>query len=560
MTTSSGSRRNQCGYSADARQYLKKPGVMRMPRQLGVYVYCNQTYSLLVYKRQGNTFQWEVDKILSTNGEDITDFCDALHALLSGCGSFVITGLTLYWHWHEGTLHSCLEQIGGRLITTTAVSYPFHARYLVPRLGSQSGKSCVVALVDIENWFDIEALSMLYNHVCKREEDAKYVDDFAAAATFYSHALSVLSQTVDELHGDCWQLTAASIGMSYYRRHFLEKGEMPANLPWGLWELERQAVYGGLTEVKMHGRVHGRWYFADANNLYHYIASNRLLPGLLRCYTSNPAKSEIDYAADTGLAVAEVIVNSPTLPLPKRCGLESVEWETGTMQTVLAGEELQFALRNNLVINVIQLATYQPAKSINKYAFVCLNRLAAAKHDRPRYGYRVLKRILTATYGKFAQVSHVLIPAFDVQPRAYFADWEDFNGDGKVVSFKALFGRTYKEVVSHPPPYGHPAVFACITAAARMWLRRIMNLLPAGTLAYVDTDCVVVNEWGLSMLEDAGLVGPEPGQLQIKEVTDELSIHAQKVYTLGGKRVAAGEHKPRLFPGVALEYRSLHIR
>jgi len=536
---------------------LSRVAGRKFPRRVAVWFRLASTNYLVVYERQGSTYQFEVSRCAACASGEVSMLRDLIDSELCKQSVLVVYGLTLYWHWREGELHYALEEAGLRLFSTTATSFPFLATYIAKREIGGKQKSRFVQLIDIECVYPFEAIEGIAEMAKISSRYTNDERDLYICTEFYAYILSYLAQAVDICGGNCYSYTAAGMGMLSFRTKFVANNDISCALEERVASLCYNAVYGGYTEVVQGGQLDGVWYFCDANNLYHHLVSTVPVPGRLISYSEDPTTSMIDYAADTGLGVAEVTLFDNELKLPVRDTRGAIEYRSGYVQTCLAGRDLSLALRKSKCFLVHRLAAFKPSTSLPNYATWCLSLLSELKLGAPKFLYKLVKRILTSTYGKFAQLGRRLVPAENITARGWSCDWYDKDERGILRRFVSLFGKTYVEIDDEVPSHANPAVFAYITAEARDWLRRVCSIIKRGRVVYLDTDCVVTNEEGLRELERAGMIGQEPGQLQVKDVVSNLYIYAPKCYVAGGVNVMAGLRRARRFPGVPESFADL---
>jgi hypothetical protein len=361
----------------------------------------------------------------------------------------------------------------------------------------------------------------LFNHTCEGSlEDWGEYCNFAERFGVVKHDLSDLSIRVltdaeltyrlgefieNFYYNECeipLQLTVGASALKLFKtKYFTDYFERDND---ELSNFERQAYYGGRTEIFKRGLQHA--YSYDINSTYLSIMRDNLIPDVNTIRIRNNDSEIIndlgeDYSKH--LSIIECLVSSPDNikigVLPVRID-NKLEFPSGTFRGSWCNVELIEAIRAGYVIHkVYKYVFYNKAKRyFHDFAkFVWGKRIQYRTAHNPGMD-KMIKRIGNSLYGKFGERHQTQVECklsdidFKIPENAEIytylgCDWVRIGGD--LVASDHEF----------------PAIPAFITAYARIKLLRGMQA-NAETLIYVDTDSIKCTApgCGIEINEDLG--------------------------------------------------------
>lgn len=316
-------------------------------------------------------------------------------------------------------------------------------------------------------------------------------------------------------------------------------------------ELERDAYFGGRTEVGLCGReITQPIAVTDVNSLYPTVMRSTFLPTKLLYGFTNITVSKLEDIIRDHFVVASVTIKTdePAYPYRTKTG---VIFPIGEFKTSLCGEELRYAVSHGHVRRVWRGFVYNQAIIFDTYveALYALRRQYEEAGDKAYSMF--LKRMLNSAYGKFGQrrrswekVGDCLL---DEQGKYYVIDI-----DGHVSMERRIGGRVERVVDKGNAFNAFVAVAAGITAAARMYIYALRKKVPPKEFFYSDTDSLHVSLIGLASLKDDISADKELGKLKLEGIGLGGIYHAPKDYVLYDYRELKGVVYPSerdLLPG-----------
>ncbi|KKM21055.1 hypothetical protein LCGC14_1639330, partial [marine sediment metagenome] len=116
------------------------------------------------------------------------------------------------------------------------------------------------------------------------------------------------------------------------------------------------------------------------------------------------------------------------------------------------------------------------------------------------------------------------------------------RGSNHPFKIRYLLGEIFESTGTVESFNSFPAISSQVTAYARMYLYKLMNIVQSGNYFYCDTDSLIINSKGLdnlySLLHDTKL-----GYLKIEETTSFINIRGLKDYSTSNKNVLKGIRK-----------------
>jgi len=363
-------------------------------------------------------------------------------------------------------------------------------------------------------------------------------------------------------------LTIGSMSMGILRSYTNKKALCTHEDSYG-HDLERRASYGGRASVWYVGaigkppirpihreqvsgfcrnsRVSGPARLCDIRSMYPFLLSDRMYPthyaGRCGTLSADEARALCEYY---GL-IANVMVYSETGEYPCRSA-RGVHYPRGTFQTVLTGPEIISIRSPDRLIKVIDGVTYRLGTPYRTAANVLLEMRVLARKRRNATWELFAKSVANNLGGKLAQRRSIWKPAPDVTADTDWGEWYALHLDtGEKTRYRARAGLVERYVQDEGGYGPYTASFAYLTAYGRLLMREIRSLVPKESIVSQDTDGIwVAGDEAYHMLRDAYSFGDDPGQLQIKEITENAIFFGPRHYWTDKGWTLAGFHDFRL--------------
>lgn len=374
----------------------------------------------------------------------------------------------------------------------------------------------------------------------------------------------VVGRMVDFLQREGWgqlKATSGSQALFTFRRAFLTHAVYCHDDPVASC-LEAAAYVGGRCEAARLGHVAGPIYHFDVRSLYPHVCLQSLPSLLLEVGSGRlPDLRSHSPGCESGV-IAQVAIETGEAAYPRKARSQTT-YPVGRYRTVLAGPELDDALRLGRVASVGLWARYALTPVFAAYARAMYTAIARARSagDVPLLAW--LKRLAVSLPGKMGQ------RGFEWQhdPRVHAMHpwhlWAHRSIDGGVERRRALAGYVQCE---RRPSWAHAGVLpelvqAGITdttcpgwaydasAAIAVWVcsegrRRLLEYIRVAgweEVYYYDTDSLFCSQCGADRLHAAGLVDESAwGALRTLGCYPHMVIHGQKQYDAGDRSVCAG--------------------
>lgn len=398
---------------------------------------------------------------------------------------------------------------------------------------------CTILVLDTLNLFNTslaemgETLGYPKGHVDFKtvgmEELSTYCkNDVTIMVEFMQKWLSFLDD--NDLGG--FKSTIASQAMAAYRHRFMSYPLLVHTYP-ELVELERQAYYGGRVEAGYVGTAPKvPYYYLDVNSLYPTVMQQSLFPTEPFKHLWRPAIEILNTYVDNYIILAECTIKTPIPIVPVKTE-DGPIWPIGTFQTTLIGEEVAECLKRGYIVKVKQARIYKSSPIFKSYVDTMYAlRKKYIEDGNKSYGAFV-KLLLNCLYGKFGQKMSGWEQIGDCGPNELWVKTV-LKSDGSKVMRRAIAGRIEENQELGNTDHTIVAIAASVTAAARMYMWRLRELLPEGSFMYMDTDSLIVDEIGYQALADMVTKEKILGKLKIEGVSEELIIRCPKDYRFNG--------------------------
>ena len=298
-----------------------------------------------------------------------------------------------------------------------------------------------------------------------------------------------------------FRLTGPAQAMAAYRHRFMPRNSMLVHRDPDALAAERRAVWAGRCEVWRHGEVKGKLYEWDYRLAYLTIARETYLPIRLRGVLEDPSVQNVLRLSKSRCVLSDVTITTecPTVPTKSPDG---ICWPVGTFHTTLWDNELRLALTNGARCEVYKAWVYMRWPALTDWANWLLGLLAndgLPPDDLMRLMLKDWARSLVGRFGsrwpEWQKIAKLPDSKLELLP---YLDKETGETGAYLQNGHDWFERSgYIEA-----PDSMPAVMGYIMAEARCRLWASMQAVGFENLVYVDTDSLVVNEAGNSMLAE----------------------------------------------------------
>lgn len=408
-------------------------------------------------------------------------------------------------------------------------------------------KSGSLVFLDTMNWFveslkktgerigipklkiDFETCSQEYLSIyCKRDVEIE-LENFKRFITFLE------DNTISRL---CY--TRGSTAMAAYLFSHYDKRIYIHNNKEAI-DLERASYKGGRTECFYLGELkNGNYYIVDVNSLYPYVMREHDYPVKYKNISSRISISGLNAALDHNAATAQVLIHTDEPVYAVRSG--RTIFPIGKFWTTLTTPELIYALEHNHIIDIGKVVFFEQSNIFSSYVdrFYGLRQKFKSEAN---YEYEDLcKKMLNSLYGKFGQKADNWVKIGDSPDEPDRVELCFRAGKNKLRQIRYLLGEIF-ELEGYSESYNSfPAIPAHVAAYGRLHLYGLMKQAGQGNYFYCDTDSLIVNDLGLSNLENQ-LDNFKLGALKLVETVDSMTIRGLKDYSTKTKTVIKGIRK-----------------
>ncbi|MEM4024081.1 DNA polymerase [Pyrobaculum sp.] len=438
------------------------------------------------------------------------------------------------WHFDFQVLHGfeVLPRLGCWLSGTFAVD---SSRFF---LNYKCGKA-MVKIVDSTNYFKVplEEIAKLYGMEKVKVEDWEAAD----AKTLMERVEKdvyilyyIIRDLIDWWHSERFgkfAVTAAGLAWNAFRHRFMRHKILSHQNP-KLEAAEREAYFGGRTEVFKWGRYQGRFYILDVNSMYPAVMRDGLYPIRPLGHVSDVSPREIARAPDKVVYNCLAYIETDVEIYPKRLQGAGLVFPVGRFVTRLIGPELKEAARRKHLAKAEDCYVYEAAPIFKEYVeyFWALRQKYKAEGDKVREQFA--KLLLNSLYGKFGQwVRPLKALGTALMPRYLAADFVDVEAEKIGRFYQAGFEVFIQLKEKKSWENAVVAISATVTSYARLALWSFIETAGLENTYYVDTDSLMVDQEGLEKLRP--LIGSNLGWLKLEKEADTVELRAPKDYTFG---------------------------
>lgn len=338
-----------------------------------------------------------------------------------------------------------------------------------------------------------------------------------------------------------FSLTKASQAFHAYRHRFMNV-PIYCHQDKKVRKLERQAYFGGRVECFEVGNIKKPpFVYLDINSMYPYVMLNSRVPVKLIKHTDHYSIDKLSYILDKFCATAEVdlVTDKPAYAVRVN---NKIIFPVGEFTTYLCSEGLRYAIKNNHLKNIRQIAIYRSDKIFTDYVNFFYALKLKYTHEHQPVLRELTKKMLNSLYGKFAQRRPITIEREELSFDGFYRE-EIFN---LVTGEKGLLYKMFNTVVEQ---YGFEetdltftAISAHITENARMLLWSIIDDLGYDKVLYCDTDSIMIRKTDMGSL-NYPVDSDTLGALNLEREINKLDIWGAKSYVMDNQRVFKGVPK-----------------
>lgn len=297
--------------------------------------------------------------------------------------------------------------------------------------------------------------------------------------------------------------------------------------------LARAGYHGGRTECLHIGRLQGEFFLLDVNSMYAAVMRDMLVPTKLICYTKRCDLRDIASWIKDRVVVAECEVETEE-PIYAVKHNDQLVFPIGRFSTVLAGNEVAYALRHGHIRKVVSAAVYSAAVAFQEFVDAMWKERRAAFDGGDHDAANKWKCLLASFYGKWGQKGGAW-EKIDDAPNGKIKSWANVDHEtGEFTQYRQFGGIIQQYIESDETSQSLPAIAACITANARVVLYQMMCEAGMENVYYVDTDSLLVNVHGFERIKD--YIKPDAlGGLRLEGTYRDCHIFASKDYVFGNR-------------------------
>lgn len=343
--------------------------------------------------------------------------------------------------------------------------------------------------------------------------------------------LRIIQWVADDDLGS-WRYTPAAQGFAAWRHRFLRMRPYVHNSP-AAHRLERLAYHAGRCEAyRLGAQVDGQWWEMDYQNAYPHLCATHSVPcELIEVRADMTTERYRERPAGVGV-IAEVTVETEAAVVPVRTDVGTV-WPVGRFRTWLPGPEIDLALEHGATIEWGQTAVYTMAPILADFARWVLDRLEGQNAISDPIIRGVVKRWGQSFVGRLGARRRGWERVSDDDETGAGVEYVVDATTGEMVRTCRLAGAWWREVDLGEGENAITAVAAWVTSLARVRMAEVIAAAGRETIAYLDTDGVIVDATGRHRLEAAQADGQLAG-LRVKREIRRLRVWGPGAYEVDG--------------------------
>lgn len=354
-----------------------------------------------------------------------------------------------------------------------------------------------------------------------------------------------------------FRYTAASQAMSAYRHRFMRR-QIYVHDNAEVKKLERNAYFGGRTEVFRKGKIDRILHHIDVNSLYPSVMKGNLFPCRLIRSDTKTKWCEPANGIDWLHSVAEVYIetDNPIYPF-RHNGI--VTYPVGCFVTNLCGPELYDAIESGRCKKVKDWAEYECATIFYDWVDCLWSMRQRYKSEGNRLYEQFVKSLLNSLYGKFGEKSPKWVPSQNVVSGMPWSTW--YENDGKsdeMIQYRSFGGEVQKMVGRGELERTFVAISAFVAAYGRWLMNNLRIVAGQSEVWYQGVDALITTTLGLDRLKAAGEIAENDlGKLRLLTSTNFGEIYGCSDYRLGERTIISGRSREsdEISDGVYLQRR-----
>lgn len=345
-----------------------------------------------------------------------------------------------------------------------------------------------------------------------------------------------------------FRVTQASQSFTAFRHRFMKHQILIDDNEKAL-TTARGAYYGGRVEAFQRGEIIGpKSYKLDINSMYPFVMHDFTYPTKLVSHWKNVSISEYNERIRPQFkSCAYVKINVPMddPAFPKHMDGKLV-FPCGKFYTYLSTPEINYAIDKGYLDEIIHIAFYEHEPIFKEFIDYFYTLRLEAKEKGNEKDQFFLKIMMNSLYGKFGQNGkkweNESTSSDDGSDR--FNVWADIDAESGDVTHYRQIGRLVQRLAGLAESQdSHPAIASHITADARMYLWKLINMAGKENVYYCDTDSVFTNENGRDRLHSV-LDNTRLGALKVEAETTRLIVNGLKDYSFGNTIALKGVRDP----------------
>ncbi len=324
--------------------------------------------------------------------------------------------------------------------------------------------------------------------------------------------------------------TAASQAFNAYKHHYMKTRPLILN-DERISLLERASYYGGRVECFNRNPQRRLITYLDINSMYPFVMRENEYPFQKLRKGQFLSLAEMAELLERRSVTATCYLNARASIYPKRIN-DVLCFPIGRFWTVLSTPEIKLALERNELEAVGDWVSYAHAPLFADY----VNDLYALRLNYDLAGNAafstMVKLLLNSLYGKFGQRGRRWLLCHETYEHTEDEFVFDCQRKGVALVHRTRFGRVLHELRDEEAFDSMPAIAAHVTAYARVYLWRLLEIAGQSHALYCDTDSIFVDKTGLKNLATS-INAKEMGALKVAGSATYAHFIAPKFYHFG---------------------------
>jgi len=333
-------------------------------------------------------------------------------------------------------------------------------------------------------------------------------------------------------------LTKAAQSFIGYRKRFMKKIIL-IHQRKSVSKLERSGYHGGRVDCFKIGKQPVQEYVQlDINSMYPYVMQKYCYPYKLLGHVQPHSVLHLETLLRHKCVTARVLIDTDQPVYAKMldnkcCFPIGVFWET------LNTRALQYGIEHHHIKDVTSGVYYQKAKIFKDYIDYFYELRLKAQADKNTILEQLIKYMLNALYGKWAQYIPITIDKQTVKENLFEIEhWYNAQTQQHGVT-RTMFHVKETLTGRQDAKNTFVSISAHITEDARLYLWYFINLCGLDNIYYCDTDSLIVSRKIYNRILKR-YDSKKLGKLKIEKSSNHLVIYTLKDYELGDKVICKG--------------------